>query len=222
MRPVLVAGVLAALLAGCGHAVDPRAPFDDPANVPSPRALRARFEVGRGIVLTWSATAAERAIVDGWRIQRRTTSEIAFTLLTPVEIRDTTWADASVADGVRVVYRVSAITAAGVASLPAESAPVRADLVAPVAPTGVMAATAPGGITLTFTPGPEPDIALFEARLVPSAPGQPPLFRQFAGSPAFLGGLTAGAQYSIEVAAIDSAGRVSPPSAPPVIGVAGP
>jgi hypothetical protein len=222
MRRVLVAGVLLTLLAGCGHAVDPRAPYDDPANVPSPRALNARFEVGRGIVLTWSATAADRAIADGWRIERRTTSEVAFTLLLPGLIRDTTWADAGVADGVRVVYRVSAVTAAGVASRPAESAPVRGDQVAPGAPTKVMAATSPGGITLTFTPGPEPDIAFFEARLVPEASGQPPLFRQFAGSPAFLGGLTAGMGYSIEVAAIDSAGRVSPPSTPPVIGVAGP
>jgi len=37
-----------------------------------------------------------------------------------------------------------------------------------------------------------------------------------AGSPATIAGLVAGAEYAFEVAAIDSAGRISPYSAPPV------
>ncbi|MEO6462832.1 MAG: fibronectin type III domain-containing protein [Candidatus Eisenbacteria bacterium] len=219
--PAALAG-LAIPVAGCGHAVDPRAPYDQSAAVPPPRALVARVDLSQGIVLTWSASAADRTIVDGWLVERRTTSEIAFTRLTPVAIRDTTWVDGSAADGVRVVYRVRAVTAAGVAGPPAETAPLRADFVAPGAPTGVSAATSPEGITLTFTPGPESDIAFFEARLVPGTPGQPPLFRQFVASPAALGGLAAGVEYTIEVAAIDSAGRMSPPSTPPVTAVSGP
>jgi hypothetical protein len=103
-----------------------------------------------------------------------------------------------------------------------ETAPVRGDGVAPSAPTGVAVATAPGGLTLTFTPGPEADLALHEARLVRTGAAELPLFRQFTASPAFLGGLVAGAEYSVEVAALDSAGRLSPYSAPPVLGVAGP
>jgi hypothetical protein len=221
-RVVLAAGITVVLVAGCGHSVEPRAPYDAPGAVPIPRSLGARVDVSRGIVLTWSASAGDRAIVDTWRIERRTTTESAFTPLSTLAVRETTFADGAVEDGIRYVHRVRAVTAAGVTGLPAETAPVRADFVPPGAPTGVTAATSPGGITLTFTPGPEPDIAFFEARLVPQTAGQPPLFRQFTSSPAFLGNLTAGAGYTIDVAAIDSAGRVSPPSAPSVFGVAGP
>ena len=113
------------------------------------------------------------------------------------------------------------VTAAGVASDPVETRAVRADLVAPTAPVNVVAATDPAGIALSFTPGPEPDLALFEARLLPTGGGAP-LFRPLTASPALLTGLLAGAEYAIEVTAIDSAGRVSPPSAPPAIAVAGP
>lgn len=222
IRRGFLAAWLGVVAAGCGHSVEPRPPYDTAAGVPVPRAASARLDVTRGIVVTWSATPDERAIVDFWRIEVRRSGEAAFPTNARAVVRDTTFVDGFVDDGVRYVYRVRAVTAAGVTSPPAETAPLRADLVAPAAPTGVGAATSPGGITLTFTPGPEADIAFFEGRLLPSAPGQPPLFRQFVASPAVLGGLTAGAEYTIEVAAIDSAGRVSPPSTPPVVAVAGP
>jgi hypothetical protein len=222
MKAWLAAGMVAAsLVTGCGHAVEPRAPHDDAAGVPPPRALSARVEVSRGVVLNWSATSADRAIVDGWSVERRLATETAFTSLTEAPIADTMFVDGGLADGVRAVYRVRGVTAAGVAGVPVETPAVRGDLLAPTAPVSVMAATDPAGIALTFTPGPEPDLALFEARLLPTAGGAP-LFRPLAGSPALLGGLVAGAEYAIEVTAIDSAGRVSPPSAPPAVAVAGP
>ena len=222
-RPSFVPVLAVLATAGCGHAVDPRAPFDDPARLPVPRALSARVDVAQGIVVSWSATAADRAIVDGWRLERRATTSSVFEAVGGAALRrDTTFVDGDVADGVRVVYRVRGVTAAGVESAPAETAPVRADLVAPGAPAGVSAATASGGIALTFTPGPEADIALFEARLSATSGTEPPLFRQVAASPALLSGLVAGREYAIEVAAIDSAGRLSPPSAPPAVATAGP
>ena len=216
------AGVVVALLctSGCGHSVEPRAPYDEEAAIPTPRALSARVDVSRGIVLTWSATPADRAIVDRWAVERRRTTETAFVALPASPTADTTIVDGSLADGERAVYRVRGVTAAAVTSTPVETPAVRADLVAPAAPTGVSAATVPGGITLVFTPGPDSDLALFEARLVPTSGSLPPTFRQFFASPAFLDGLVAGTEYAIEVTAIDSAGRVSPPSAPPAIAVA--
>ena len=189
----LAIAALVLVLTGCGHTVEPRSPYDASAAVPAPRAVTARLDVAQGVVLTWSATAADRAIVDG-----------------------------GVADGERVVHRVVAVTGAGVRSVAVETPPVRGDGVAPAAPTGVAVATAPGGLALTFTPGPEADIALHEARLVRTGGGEPPLFRQFATSPALLDGLVADAEYAVEVAALDSAGRFSPFSSPPAIGVAGP
>jgi hypothetical protein len=212
---------LAAALGGACHTVDPRAPYDSAAGVPAPRALAARLDLERGMVVTWSATAAERAIVDGWFVERRPTTRDTFERLTAAAIRDTTFVDGGVADGERVVYRVLAVTGAGLTSLPVESAPVRGDRVAPAAPTGVAVATAPGGLRVELAPGPDPDLALFEARLVRTGAAEPPLFRQFAASPAVLGGLLGGAEYAVEVAALDSAGRFSPYSAPPAIGIAG-
>ena len=222
MRSAAPALFAVALLAGCGHSVAPRAPYDDPAGVPVPRAVTARYEIGRGLVVTWSATAGERVIVEGWIVERRATTETAFTPLTAVPTRDTTRVDIEVDDGVRYVYRVAAVTAAGVRSAAVETAPARADLVAPGPPGGVAAATAPGGVSVTFTPGGEPDLAFFEVRLVETGGGQPPVFRAAAGSPAAVGGLTSGATYAISVAAVDSAGRESEFSAPPATAVAGP
>ena len=222
MRSMLAAFSVACLVAGCGSSVEPRAPYDSAAAVPTPRALHARTDVSLGIVVTWSATAADRAIVDGWSIERRKTTETAFTPLLPVSILDTTFVDGSLADGERAVYRVRGVTAAGIASAPVETAPVRTDRIAPVAPTDVQASTATGGIALTFTTGLEPDLAFFEARILPTAPGGgPPLLRTILSSPALLTGLMAGAEYAIEVTAVDSAGRASPPSAPPAIATAG-
>jgi hypothetical protein len=217
----LAFAALALTLAGCGHTVEPRSPYESSSAVPAPRAVSARLDVSQGIVVTWSATAADRAIVDGWLVERRATTETTFHALSATPLRDTMFVDGGVADGERVVHRVLAVTGAGVRSRGVESAPVRGDAIAPAAPAGVAVATAPGGLALTFTPGPEPDIALYEARLVRTGAGELPLFRQFTASPAFLGGLVAGAEYAVEVAALDSAGRFSPYSTPPAIGVAG-
>lgn len=221
MRRLVALGLALVLLGGCGHSVEPRAPYEEASAIPPPRALAAQVDVSRGVVLTWTASPEDRAIVDGWTVERRRTTEGTFVALTPSPIADTTFVDGDLLDGERAVYRVRGVTAAAVASDFVETAPVRADFVAPTAPTGVSATTAPGGIALAFTPGPEPDLALFEARLVPTSGTEPPTFRQFTASPTLLSGLVAGAEYAIEVTAIDSAGRVSPPSAPPVIAVAG-
>ena len=75
---------------------------------------------------------------------------------------------------------------------------------------------------LPYAAAVKPNLAFFEARLLPTAPGGgAPLLRPVLSSPALLTGLMAGAEYAIEVTAVDSAGRVSPPSTPPAIAVAG-
>ena len=220
MRAVLA--ILALVVAGCGSSIEPRAPYDSAEAVPPPRALHANTDVNQGIVVAWSATLADRAIVDGWTIERRRTTETVFTPLLPAPTRDTTYVDGSLADGERAVYRVRGVTAAGIESAPAETAPARADLVVPGAPGDVQASTAPEGIALSFVPGPEPDLAFFQVQLVPTQPGGgPPHFRAIAASPALITDLSAGVEYAIEVTAVDSAGRVSPPSSPPAIATAG-
>ena len=218
-----LAAVLALLAtAGCGYSVDALAPYDDPAAIPVPRSLGAAIDATGRIVLTWGATPADRTIVDGWIVERRPSDTTTFTQVTPALLPDTTWADDEVAEGERFVYRVRAVTGAGVIGAPAETPVLRADRTAPGPPQTVTAVSAPGGVTLTFVPGPEPDLAFFDVRIREQGAGTPPQFRTVGGSPASILGLTAGATYGFEVAAIDSAGRISAYSAPPATAVAGP
>lgn len=215
-------GAALAPLAGCGHSVEPRAPYAEAGRVPAPRDLLARYDLLQGMVITWRATPQDRALVDGWIVERRPTTTTSFTALTAGATRETTFVDGNLGDGVRVVYRVRGVTAAGIASLPVETPPLRADLVAPAPPLDVAAATAPTGIEVTFTRGPEADLAAFEVRLVELSPGTSQEFRTVPGSPATIEGLVSGALYQVDVAAVDSAGRQSAWSTPPVSAVAGP
>ncbi len=223
-RSHLHAFLLAAslLLAGCGHSVEPRAPYDAAAGVPVPRRFSVRLDLLQGFVLTWSATPEDRRIVDGWILERRSTTQADFVILSGGVTRETTFVDGSLGDGVRVVYRVRAVTGAGVSSLPAESPVVRADLVPPAAPRDVAAATAPGGILVTFTRPPEDDVALYEIRLLELVSGGGLSFRTVFGTPALLAGLVAGSRYDIDLVAIDSAGRSSAYSVPAATATAGP
>jgi hypothetical protein len=210
------------VVAGCGHAVEPRRPFDDGTQVPAPRSLLIRFDLQQGMTLTWQATAVDRTIVDGWTVERRTSTESAFTRLTAGAMRDTVFVDPGLGDGVRAIYRVRGVTAAGVASPAAETAPTRADLVAPAPPGNIAANTSTEGIDVTFTRGPESDVAFFEVRLLELSPGNSLEFRSVADSPGLITGLIAGALYQVDVAAVDSAGRQSAFSTPPASAVAGP
>ena len=209
--------LLLAAFVGCGHSVGPVAPYDSSAAVPPPRSVQVRSDpIGR-LIVSWRATAEDRSVVDGWFVERRVTSTSTFTRLEPEAGADTVYFDDDIADGLRYVYRVLAVTGADVSSLPVETSPVRGDRTAPVVPTEVSAATATGGVLLQFQDGGEPDLAFFEVRITLPQTNLPPEFRQVAGSPALIAGLTAGNQYAFEVAAVDSAGRISPFSAPPAI-----
>jgi len=213
---------LIALGSGCGHSANPVAPYDTSAGVPPPRDVVVQADpVGR-LVVRWRATADDRTVVDGWFVERRTSTVSTFTRLTPVAQADTVYFDDEVEEGVRYAYRVLAVTGANVTSAPVETPPVRGDRTGPTAPVNVTAATVSGGVAIGFVDGDEPDLAFFEVRLIRTQASLPPEFRVVAGSPATIAGLVAGAEYAFEVAAIDSAGRISPYSAPPVPAVAGP
>ena len=205
--------------AACGHSVEPRAPYDDEAGVPAPQGLIASLDPSGDLRLTWHPTANELAVVDGWSVERRTAGGSAYTLLTPELVRDSVYVDQSVADGARVVYRVFGVTAAAIASAPAQTLPLRCDRTAPATPIAVALAPRPAALELTFTPGGEPDLQVFEVRIFDTVSGQPPVTRAVFGSPALLDGLVPGVPYSVTVAAIDSAGRTSAPSDPPVVDV---
>lgn len=219
----LVSAVLGlALCLGCGHSVEPVAPYDSAAGIPPPRSLSVQGDpIGR-LVVRWRATADDRTIVDGWFVERRVTTEIAFTRLETGARADTVYFDDDVADGLRYVYRVVAVTGAGVTGPPAESPAVRGDRTAPSTPSVLAAATAPGGVRLDFVPGGEPDLAFFEVRMTRTSTNLPPEYRAVGASPATIVGLVAGGEYAFEIAAIDSAGRSSGHGAPPVTAIAGP
>ncbi len=222
LRRGLPIGLLGLACFGCGHSASPVAPFDSTAAVPTPRNLQVHSDpIGR-LVLRWSATPQDRAVVDGWFVERRVTTSSAFTRLEVEARMDTTYFDDDIAEGVRYVYRVLAVTGAGVTSLPIEAGPVRGDRTAPATPGAVVAVTASGGIQLSFVDAGEPDLAFFEVRLTQPQSSDPPEFRQVSGSPALIGGLAVGSPYAFEIAAVDSAGRISAFSEPPVGAIAGP
>lgn len=219
MRPPFALGwsVLAVLLAaGCGNSVEPRAPYDDPARIPPPRNARAELMLSGAIRVVWEATAADRQVVDGWHVERRASTETAFTRLTIALTSTAEWFDLDVTDNARFVYRVIAATGAGVAGVPVESAMIRADLALPTAPSAVLVTPRSTALEVAFTPGPDPDLAAFQLRLVASGGGEPQRFMTVFASPTTVDGLTPGRAYAVTVAAIDSAGRFSIESAPPV------
>ncbi len=207
---------------GCGHSTEARSPYDQSASVPAPKSLAAALDPVGSVVLTWSASASDRAIVDGWTVERRATDSLVFEPLTEALLSDTTFTDLLAVDNVRYVYRVRGRTGAGIESAPAESPPVRADRIAPRTPAGLMITSRPAALEIVFTPAGDPDIALFEVRLVEAGGSAPPAFRPVAGSPAVLDGLTPGTTYGVSIAAIDSSGRQSPFSAPDVEGTPDP
>ncbi len=213
-------GLVACL--GCGHSATPVAPFDSSTAIPVPRDLEVQADpIGR-LVVRWRATAEDRLVVDGWFVERRVTTTSVFSQLEADARADTAYFDDDIVDDVRYVYRVRAVTGAGVSSVPVEAAPVRGDRTAPAAPVAVTAVTAGGGVLLEFQAGGEPDLAFFEVRVRRLDTNLPPEFRQASGSPARIGGLIGGVAYDFEIAAVDSAGRISPFSVPPVEAVAGP
>ncbi|MGH7725131.1 MAG: fibronectin type III domain-containing protein [Candidatus Eiseniibacteriota bacterium] len=203
---------------GCGHSTEALAPYDDASAVPAPRALAASLDDVGSVVLAWSATSDDRVVVDGWTVERRPTESPVFVRLTDALLADTTFTDLLAEDGRRYVYRVVAVTGAGVESAPAETPPIRADRTGPTTPTDLTVTPLSGALEIAFVPGPEPDVALFEVRVTPVDPARPALFLPVTGSPAVLDGLASGASYGVSVAAIDSAGRQSPFSTPDVIG----
>jgi len=223
---VFVAAVAAvgvvAVVTGCGHSQNPVAPYDSSAAVPPARGLLVQGDAVGRMVVRWSATAADRTIVDGWFVERRLAEHSSFTRLSTAPQADTVYFDDDVADGTRLVYRVLAVTGAGITSVPVESAPVRVDRSAPSTPVAVVATGVPGGVLLGFQSGGEPDLSFFDVRVSLTLTNLPPEFRQVTSSPAMIAGLVGGNEYAFEVAAVDSAGRISAYSAPPATAVAGP
>ncbi|MEP7028219.1 MAG: fibronectin type III domain-containing protein [Candidatus Eisenbacteria bacterium] len=211
-----------AAAAGCGHSVEPRAPYQAADRLPVPSDLRVGLTLGGDVLLTWRASAGDRAVVDGWIVERRRSTESDFVSVGPALVRDTTYLDNTIGDGERAAYRVRAITGAGLASLPAESNLIRSDRFGPSAPTGLTVAPLSAALRISFVASPEPDVQLYLVRLEAQNGSEPPRDGSTLASPDTVSGLTPGIAYGVTVTAVDSAGRVSFPPGTPVVGVPGP
>ncbi|MEP7027399.1 MAG: hypothetical protein ABI960_02280 [Candidatus Eisenbacteria bacterium] len=220
--PLAAVALLVLAGAGCGHSVEPRAPYDTVASIPVPESLGVALDPGGNVVLRWHASAAARRLIDGWRIERHRSEDDPLAIETLALVRDTVYFDQTIADGERASYRVSAVTAVGVAGAPAVSPPIRCDRVAPVPPRDVVVTPRSAALEVAFVASPSIDVAEYELRVDRVDQSGPPVFGFVSASPGIVGNLVPGTAYGVTVAAIDSAGRYSFPSGFPVSGVPDP
>jgi hypothetical protein len=224
-RPGLAAAfVSAAVLAGCGHEVGPTSEFRDAASIPV--CCVTDFTPGccdigvaafsQGIVLSWTSEDSVFAFIDGWAVHRaRGEAEPpdgAFRRLNTGLVQERQYVDGDVENEVVYWYRLTAVSPAGVESLPTRAVMARVDRTPPAPPTGLTAVAGPGGVALDWDVSPEPDrlhYNVFREPPVPAA-GFGPVPADF---PSYLDNLIAGGTtYRYWVTAVDMGFNESAPS----------
>jgi len=135
------AAACAALAWGCGHEVSPTRTYDNGGSIPSPENFTAVAEFGR-VNLTWDAPPGVFSIIDGWFLDRAFGPSLGalepFVRLNETPHQDQIYVDTHVEDGYYYVYRIRAVTPAGILSEPATTL-VQVDLTPPLPPPGLAA-----------------------------------------------------------------------------------
>ncbi len=158
-RPVPALLLLAAL-AGCGHSTGPTDARSDRASIPAPTALTAQ-QNRIGAFVQWQAPDSDFVVIAGWHVYRTTPDDVTLRLTT-APVTDREFSDRDVLMTGLTEYRVTALSRGGVESLPAGPAFVFVDTLPPSRVEGLRAEALPSSIFLTWTAGPENDLAGYE------------------------------------------------------------
>ena len=158
------------------------------------------------VLLSWTATSD--AEVRSYELRRN-----GVLIATPSSAA-TTYTDTGRSNGVTYTYALVAVDVAGMRSPPVTASATPADGVAPATPTGLMAMPGDGQIALSWTPNGEPDIAGYlvyrDGALVATVTGI-----SFVDT-----GRTNGVEHEYRIAARDTSGNDSAPSAEAVYATA--
>jgi len=147
------------LLAGCGHEVTPTESYDSPGEIPVPTMLVVQPAVF-GPFLTWEAPDSDFVVVQGWHVYRRRPDGDERRLTTePVQVRQ--FQDTETPQVGQTLYWVTAISRAGVESLPSSAVRFLWDDVPPLPPTGLLAQTRFDRVSLFWDRGSEFDLASY-------------------------------------------------------------
>jgi hypothetical protein len=212
------------LAAGCGHDVAPTAEFTDPASLPVCCVTDFDSECCRitavpfiqGISVTWTSEDSVFVYIDGWAVHRAQGEspppDDAFRRINPDLIQDRRYTDRDVENDAVYWYRLTAVSPAGVESLPTRAVSARVDRTPPAPPTGLSGVANVTGAALDWNVSPEPDMDHYtvyrEPPVPPTAFGPVP-----AALPSYLDNLvTAGNVYRYWVTAVDMGFNESAPS----------
>ncbi|WP_337062108.1 pectinesterase family protein [Kineococcus sp. G2] len=172
------------------------------------RSLKAKASTS-GVALSWSKSS-EKDLAE-YRVYRSATADGEFTLTgttTSAKFTDTT-----APAGVFSYYRVTAVDRSDNESLPAAVSVLRTDRVAPAAPAGLTATTAPEGIALDWADSAEADLAGY---VVQRATGTGTTFDTLTATALTASEFTdttavPGTAYTYRVRAADRSGNLSEP-----------
>lgn len=178
-----------------------------PVEPPAAAALAQPAVTAQGVALTWAPSTGAASYV----VERRLEDETDFSPVARAE--QTRFLDRAAAWGLRHEYRIRpfAATSAGEAEgrLSATAAVTPTDVFPPAAPRGLRAVSAGASVELSWSRNREPDLAgyrvLRDGQAV-SALVERPAFSDREAEP--------GREHEYVVAAVDSAGNQSAPSAP--------
>ncbi|MDZ4803403.1 MAG: hypothetical protein SGI90_00905 [Candidatus Eisenbacteria bacterium] len=145
------------LLTGCGHEVTPTERYDSPGEIPAPSQLTVRPAVF-GPFLAWEAPDSDFVVVEGWHVYRRRPDGDERRLTTePVKMRQ--YQDLEIPQVGQTLFWVTAISRAGVESLPSTAVRFLWDDLPPQPPTGLIAQTRFDRVSLFWNRGVEFDLA---------------------------------------------------------------
>lgn len=218
----VAAGLLMAA-GGCGHDVSPTAEFRERASLPvccvtdfdpSCCSIAAHAFTG-GIVVSWTSEDSVFAFIDGWAVYRARSEtappEAAYRRINPDLVLERQYTDPDVENDAVYWYRLTAVSPAGIESLPTRAVSARVDRTPPAPPTGLTASVNVTGVALDWNVSPEPDMQHYNVYREPPVPatafGPVP-----AASPSYLDNLvTPGTGYRYWVTAVDMGFNESAP-----------
>lgn len=144
-------------LSSCGHEVTPTDRYDSADEIPAPTMLIVMPAVF-GPFLTWEAPDSDFVVVQGWHVYRRRPDGDERRLTTePVQMRQ--FQDMEMPQVGQTLYWVTAISRAGIESLPSATARFLLDDQPPLPPTGLIAQAQFDRVALFWNRGPEFDLS---------------------------------------------------------------
>jgi fibronectin type 3 domain-containing protein len=209
-------------LTACGHEVTPTKEYSEPESIPlcctsdgsDACCGLVAYAFSQGIEVTWNSEGSIFTFIDGWLLYRATGDtappDSAYHPLFTTPYTYSQYRDAQIVDGVRYWYRLSAVSPAGVESVPSDPAFVRADFTPPLAPTGLSAVFGGNGVELSWDASSAVDLDHYN---VFRAPDFPPFVFPQVSAPHYVDpNVVADSTYTYWVTAVDQGLNESAPS----------